>query len=110
MERLIGYDDAVIIDAIVTRNQPLGTVSNFTLDMLPNFAAGHTTSAHDTSFQTAMGVGRAMGAKLPFPEHIWFVTVESQCVYEFSEELAKPVSEAIPAAIETVLAILDTIQ
>lgn len=110
MERLIGYDHAIIIDAIVTGNQPLGTVSYFTLDKLPNFATGHTTSAHDTSLQTAMDVGRAMGSKLPLPKNIWLVTVESKNVYEFSEELAKPVSEAIPTAIETVLAILDTIQ
>lgn len=110
MERLIGYDHAIIIDAIVTGNQPLGTVSNFTLETLPEIAAGHTTSAHDTSLQTAIEVGRVMGAKLPLSNDIWLVTVESQNVYKFSEVLAKPVSEAIPTAIDTVLAILDTLQ
>ena len=106
MERMIGYDRVILIDALVTGAHPCGHVSRFTLSDLPDFTAAHTTAAHDTSLQTALRMGKQMGAKLPTPESIWIIGIEAQHVYDFSEELSPPITAAIPIAIEMVLATL----
>lgn len=101
MERLIGYDRAIIVDAINTNQQPQGAVNCFRLDELPNHASSHLASSHETTLQTALQVGRMMGATLP--TDIRIVTIETQNVYDFSEELSPPVANALPQAIERVI-------
>ena len=97
MESLIGYDRAIIIDAVVTHSAPIGSVKFFKLGELPNPSLGHMSSAHDTSLQDALHIGRDLGAYLP--DDITVVTVESQKVYDFSETLTQPVANAVPQAL-----------
>jgi hydrogenase maturation protease len=104
MERLVGYQRAIIIDAITTHQNPPGTVTCFPMEALPDYAAGHTTAAHDTSLQTAIAVGRSMGA--PLPETITIVAVESEQIYDFSEELTPDVAAAIKPAEQMILDII----
>jgi len=104
MERLVGYDRAIIVDAVTT-GQPPGTVSRFRLDELPDFSTAHTSAAHDTSLQNALRVGRTMGAHLP--NEILVVGIEAQSVYDFSEILSPPVAEAVPVAARLVLELLE---
>jgi hydrogenase maturation protease len=101
MERLVGYERAIIIDAITTGQGPPGAVSCFPLESLPDHSAGHTTAAHDTSLATAITLGRTMGAALP--DHITIVAVEAEQVYDFSEELSPEIAAAIPQAEQVVL-------
>lgn len=105
MERLIGYEKVIIVDAIHTQQAPIGTVTRFRLEELLDLSAGHTTAAHDTSLQTAIGLGRAMGAQLP--EEIYVVAVEAERTYDFSEMLTPAVEAAIPLATQTVTDILE---
>jgi hydrogenase maturation protease len=100
MESLIGYDRAIIIDAIVTHTAPIGSVKYFKLGELPNPSSGHMSSAHDTSLQDALHLGRDLGAYLP--DDITVVTVESQKVYDFSETLTPPVANAVPEALKII--------
>lgn len=104
MERLIGYDHAILVDAIITRQNPIGSVMMLDIKDLPDQAGGHLASAHDTSLQNALQLGRSLGASLP--ERITIVGVESQSVYDFSEELTRPVAEAVPEAAKIVVTIL----
>jgi hydrogenase maturation protease len=104
MERIIGFDRAIIIDAITTGEEPLGQVDCLPLEELPRHAPGHLSSAHDTDLQTAIEVGRSMGAKLP--DQIMIVTVESQISYDFSECLSPEVEAAVPQAEKIVLELL----
>jgi hydrogenase maturation protease len=97
MEALIGYDRAVIIDAIVSGNYPVGTVNQFALADLSNLMSGHTSSAHDTSLQNALQIGHLLGAYLP--DEISIVTVEAQNIYEFSQDLTPAVAAAVPKAV-----------
>ena len=106
MERMMGYDRAILIDAIATGQMPAGTVTRFALEELPKPGAGHTTSAHDTSLHTALEIGRAMGARLP--DEVTVIAIESPHVYDFSEELSPPVAAAVPRAADMVLAALET--
>jgi hydrogenase maturation protease len=104
MEALIGYDRAILIDAIVTHKDPVGRVRLYKLEDLPNPASGHTTSAHDTSLQNALIIGRSLGVHLP--SDISIVTVEAEKVYDFSEELTPPVASAVPEAVDKILSLL----
>ena len=104
MERLIGYERAIIVDAIQTGEGRAGDVYVFPLEALPQPAGGHTTAVHDASLQTALALGRKMGAALP--EKITVVAVEAARVFDFSEALSPAVAGAIPEATEAVLALL----
>lgn len=101
MEHLIGYKRAILIDAVNLNQSPQGSIYHLSLDELPDYAAGHLTSAHDTSLQTALRLGQSMGAQLP--EEIIIIGIESENVYDFSEELSPPVAEALPKAVKSVL-------
>lgn len=105
MERLVGYDRAIIVDAINLGRGPVGEVRCFDLNDLPNPASGHLASAHETNLSTALAVGRAMNAHLP--EKITIVAIESPPVYDFSEDLSGPVAAAVPVAARQVVELLE---
>ncbi|MAT99326.1 MAG: peptidase M52 [Anaerolineaceae bacterium] len=104
MERLIGYDRVIIIDSIQTQNGRIGDVAIFPLQALPDLSAGHTTAVHDTSLQTAIALGRQMGAQLP--DDITIVGIEAIRVYDFSDELTPEIEAAVPQAVTAVLTLL----
>lgn len=106
MERMIGYDQAVLIDAVNT-GQPPGAVYRFQLEDLPELPCAHTTAAHDTSLQNALKLGRRMGAKLP--SSVAVVGVEAERLYDFSEELSPAVEAAVPEAARAVLEIVHSL-
>lgn len=99
MERLVGYQRAIIIDAMTT-GATIGTVLCAPLDELPNPAAGHTASSHDTSLATALCLGRKLGVQLP--DEVWVVAVEAERLHEFSDGLSPAVADAMPVAIRSV--------
>lgn len=101
MERMIGYRRVILVDALSSGAHPAGQVSWSPLEALPDRSAGHTTSAHDTSLQNALKVGREMGAALP--ARVDVVAVEAYNLYEFTEELTPAVAAAAPHAARLVL-------
>jgi hydrogenase maturation protease len=107
MEVMIGYDYVVVIDAITTANHPIGFVSVFPVEALPERAVGHFASPHNTTLQTALLLGREMGLSLP--ERVMIIGIEAQKVYDLSEELTPPVKEAVPQAIQETLCLLKTL-
>lgn len=104
MERMVGYERAIVIDSIGSGQHALGEVYHFDLDDLYDPSAGHTTAVHDVSLMTALKMGRSMGAELP--TQITVVAVESPYTYDFTEELTPPVQAAVPVAAQTVLDLL----
>jgi hydrogenase maturation protease len=104
MERLIGYDRAILIDSFNTNKNPVGTLFCFSLDELPNRALGHIFSAHDTTLQNALKVGKELGAQLP--KEITVVAVEAQEVFDFSEQLTPSVAAAVPTAVQAIIDLL----
>lgn len=100
MERLIGYQRAILIDAFISEKEE-GSIIVAKLEELPNYSAFHLTSAHDMSLQNAMEMGRRLGADLP--EELTVVGVSASQVYDFSEELSPRVQEAVPKMTEIVV-------
>ncbi len=106
MELLVGYDRAIIIDAIQTRNDcPTGSIFTMNLDDLREISpTQHSSSAHDTSLVTALDAGREIGMKLP--DDITIFAVEVENILDFSEQPTPAVSNAIPIVVKMVLEIL----
>lgn len=104
MERMVGFERAILIDAMESGQGPEGSVRVRKLEELPNPCAGHSASAHDTSLITALDTARAMG--LPVPESVEIVAIEAKNVYDFSEELSPSVAEAVPLAAQSVINLL----
>jgi hydrogenase maturation protease len=103
MERLIGYDRAIVIDAICTGSLP-GTLHRLTPD---DIGTQRSASAHDVNLSTALEFGRQAGVSLPANERIILVGIEAENVLDFSERCTPAVEAAIVQAVELVLEILD---
>ena len=106
MERMIGYDRAIIVDAIQTGSDP-GSVHVLTPRQIPT---QRSASAHDVNLPTALEFGRHAGAHLPPEEEIILFGVEAEDIQTFDEELSPSVEAAIPEVINSILYELNTEQ
>jgi hydrogenase maturation protease len=105
MEQLIGYDRAIIIDAITTGGT-VGSVIASPLHKLPD-RIGHTSSAHDTSLHHALELGKQMGAQLP--KDITIVGIVIAPAYDFSERLSPEIADAVSVAADAVMQLLQPV-
>ncbi len=103
MERMVGFDRAIIIDAIFTGAEP-GTIHRLSPGDVPT---QHSASAHDVNLPTALEIGRLAGAHLPKSEDIILIGVEAVDVQTFDETLSPEVEASLPLAIEAVLSVLN---
>ena len=106
MERMIGYERAVVVDAICTGAAP-GTIHHLTTDSI---ATQKSASAHDVNLPTALAFGRRAGAKLPADEDVRLVGIEAEDLINFNDECTPAVAAAIPRAVREVIQILDSMQ
>jgi hydrogenase maturation protease len=104
MERLTGYEAAVVLDAAEFVDRPVGDVRSCPLEELGEYGAGHINSAHDTSLLTALALGRRLGT--PLPGRIDTVTIQIRRMDVFTEELSPEVATAVPAAVALVMSLL----
>jgi hydrogenase maturation protease len=103
MERMIGFDRAIVVDAIQTGAAP-GTIHLLTPDGIPT---QRSASAHDMNLATALEFGRQADMHLPENAQIRLVGIEAEDILTFGEQCTPAVQAAIPKAIEAVLAALD---
>lgn len=99
MERMVGFDRAIVIDAICTGATP-GTIHHLTPDAIPT---QRSSSSHDVNLPTALALGRAAGLPLPCDEHILLVGIEAEDILSFGEQCTPAVEAAIAPAVEEVL-------
>ena len=104
MEHLLDHRHAIVVDAVLTGDDPPGTVRRIGLDGLPGREASHVDSAHDASLASALEAASALGATVP--ETIDLVTIEAVSVLDLGETLSPPVADAVPAAVDVVLRLL----
>jgi hydrogenase maturation protease len=101
MERLVGYECVIIVDAITDRKYPLGTLIVSKLEDLPIQSQGHLCSAHDISLQDALELGKLAGAKIP--AQIIIVGIEAEAVYDFSDQLSPTIKQVVPEVAQCVI-------
>lgn len=106
MERMIGYDRAIVIDAICT-GAPPGTLHRLTPHAVPT---QKSASAHDVNLPTALAFGRAAGASVPEDDQVVLVGIEALDTLTFSEDVTPAVAAAVPRAVELVLELLNSEQ
>ena len=104
MERMVGYDRAIVVDALTAGSAP-GTIHQLRLGDRPT---RRSASAHDVDLPTALAVGRQAGARLPDDEDILVIGIEADPVETFGESLSPPVAAAVPRAAAIVLAAVET--
>jgi hydrogenase maturation protease len=103
MERMVGFERVIIIDAIRTGTEP-GTIHRLSPGDVPT---QHSASAHDVNLPTALEIGRHAGAHLPQSENIILIGVEAADVQTFDETLSPEVEASLPQAVKAVLNVLD---
>ncbi len=100
---ILDYDRVLILDAVLTRRDPPGSVNVFQVDELNESI--HADSPHHTNFATAIELGNRLHSDR-MPGEILIIGVEVDNILDFTEDLTKPVAEAVPVAAERSLAIL----
>lgn len=103
MEMMVGYERAILIDALVDSKIPPGSIRRMTLDDLRVISpTQHAASAHDTTLVTALDSGRRMG--FPLPTDIVVFGISVQNVVDFCDQPTPPVAAAVPRVTAAVLA------
>jgi hydrogenase maturation protease len=95
---LIGTDECIIVDAIKTGNQPVGTLLRFvqTADNEPVTL----TSSHQIDLGQILGLARFMGA--PLPKRLTVYGIEADDITTFRETCTTQVAKAIPKLADAI--------
>jgi hydrogenase maturation protease len=97
---LLGYDKAIILDAVKSEESEDGEVKRIPLG---NFSTMHSCNPHDVSLIEAIELAKKMGED-KIPQEIIIIGVmmkEIPC--EFGEELSEKINTAVPKAVEMTL-------
>lgn len=99
LDQMVGFDHAVIVDALWTGEQPPGTVVRLALDDLR--MSRNSLSLHDLDLATSLELAREAGMHVPSTVALWGVEIEDANTY--SEDLTPRVRSAVPEVTARVL-------
>lgn len=108
LDVISGYDRLILVDAIQTQGGKVGEIYRLGPNDLK--VTLHSGSTHDLSLTGALALGRGMGMSLPADEDIVIIAIEVEEVLTFGEECTPAVAEAIPRAVEAVLAEMEALE
>ena len=102
LDIIAGYERVIMVDAIQTRDGRPGDI----YQLHPNDlrVSLHAGSTHDLSLPGALALGRGAGMALPGDDDITIIAIEVEDVLTFGETCTSTVANAIPNAVEAVLA------
>lgn len=100
LDLIVGYDKAIIIDAVKSDHGEHGKVKRIPLS---DFNTMHSCNPHDVSLMQAIEMAKKMGEK-KIPKEIIIIGVMMKNIpCEFGEELSKKIQKAVPKAVELTL-------
>ena len=100
LDMILGYDKAILIDAVKSDKAENGEVHRITLS---DFNIMHSCNPHDVSLIEAIEMAKKMGEKC-IPERIIIIGIMmKQIPCEFGEKLSNNIKAAIPKAVEMTL-------
>jgi len=105
LDLILGYDKAIIIDAVKTKDGKNGEVKRIPLG---DFSTMHSYNPHDVSLIESIEIAKKMGEDR-IPQEIIVVGVmmkEMPC--QFGEKLSKKIAAAVPKAVELTLKEINT--
>ena len=100
LDLLLGYDKAIIIDAVKSKDSEKGEVKRI---LLSDFTTMHSCNPHDVSLAEAINMAKKLGEER-IPKEIVIIGImmkETPC--EFGEELSEKIAAAVPKAVEMTL-------
>jgi hydrogenase maturation protease len=100
LDLILGYDKAIIIDAVKTDNGEKGEVRRIPLG---NFSTMHSCNPHDVSLMEAIEMAKKMGEKRIPKEIIIIGVMMKEIPCEFGEKLSKDIATAVPKAVDMTL-------
>ncbi|KYK22365.1 hypothetical protein AYK21_00050 [Thermoplasmatales archaeon SG8-52-2] len=100
LELILGYDKAIIVDAVKSNEGEVGEVKRIPLD---NFSTMHSCNPHDVSLIEAIEVAKKMGEKRIPQEIIVIGIIMKEIPCEFGEKLSDKIEAAVPKAVDMVL-------
>jgi hydrogenase maturation protease len=103
LDLLVGYDRAIIIDAIKTVDGKAGQIYRLDPSVLAN--TRYAASVHDVNLATALELGKKLGLALPGEIVIFAIEVEDTGT--FSEECTPAVAAAIPVCAAMIISELN---
>ncbi|MGD0837427.1 MAG: hydrogenase maturation protease [Polyangia bacterium] len=99
VEAMVGYQRAIIVDAMATGGWPPGTVRRLTLAELGG--ARNLTCVHDTSLPTALAIWRASSVSVP--QDIAIFGIEGLDLETLGEDLSTPVRRGVEMAVDAIV-------
>jgi hydrogenase maturation protease len=99
LDALTGYDRAVIIDAILTKDNIPGRIHRLTPDDI--HTTWNTVSVHDMNLTTALAMGTML--QLPLPRQIDIWGIEGADLESFGEALTEEVAQAVPHVVDAII-------
>lgn len=102
LDLLMGYDRAIVIDAIQTPHGTPGHVYQLHPGSLYNSL--HTGSTHGIDFASTIELGRKLGFAMP--QEITIFAIEAKNVNTFGEDCSQEVKSAVPICIEKVVRLI----
>ena len=100
LDLLLGYDKAIILDAVKSEDAENGEVRRIPIG---DFNTMHSCNPHDVSLMEAIEMAKKLGEKRIPQEIIIIGVMMKQIPCEFGEELSKNIATAVPKAVEMTL-------
>jgi len=98
LDTLTGYDKAIIIDAIQTKEKIPGRIHHLTPDDVEE--TWNMVSVHDMNLKTALALGDLLD--LPLPSQIEIYGIEGADLESFGESVTEEVAQAIPKVVDEI--------
>jgi len=104
LDLILGYDKAILIDAINIKNAKNGEVKR----LLPSdFPSLHSNNPHDVSFIEALKLAEHLGEKRIPNEIVIIGIVLKEIPYVFGDQLSSKIAAAVPEAVKLTISELE---
>ena len=100
LDLILGYDKAIVIDAVKTKDEENGEVKRIPLG---NFSTMHSCNPHDVSLTEAIQMAKKMGEDRIPKEIVVIGIMMKEIPCEFGEKLSNKIAAAVPKAVEMTL-------
>ena len=107
LDLILGYDKAILIDAVNIKDADVGEVKRFPLSSL---STTHSNNPHDVSLMEALELAEKLGETRIPKEIIVIGIVLKEIPYVFGEKLSPEIARAVPKAVKMALSEIEKIR
>lgn len=100
LDLILGYDKAIILDAVKSEKDKHGVVQRIPIN---DFKAMHSCNPHDVSLIEAIEIAKKMGENRIPKEIIIIGVMMKHMPLEFNDKLSKQIAAAVPIAVKMAL-------